>query len=108
MKIVSKVQSIDGGIEEYNNLAECSLFICNKWDLVPEEERKAVKEYVVEQLSKCWQDNNVKNQILYMSIRNAIKVQDYGGTIKEYKDLLDSMQEMIIRAMNVKLFKHWK
>ena len=108
MKIVSKVQSIDGGIEEYNNLAECSLFICNKWDLVPEEERKEVKEYVVEQLSKCWQDNNVKNQILCMSIRNAIKVQDYGGTIKEYKDLLDSMQEMIIRAMNVKLFKHWK
>ena len=105
---MEKVHSLDGGIEDYNNLAECSLFICNKWDLVPEREKKAVKQYIVKQLGKCWQNKNVENQILCMSIRNAIKVQEYGGVIKEFKDFLESMQEMILRAMNVKLFSHWK
>ena len=79
MKIVEKVQSLEGGREMCKNLTECSLFICNKWDLVPEKEREAVKEHVVQQLGKCWQDTNVRNHILYMSIQNAIKVQEYGS-----------------------------
>ena len=108
MKIVEKVQSLEGGREMCKNLTECSLFICNKWDLVPEKEREAVKEHLVEQLGKCWQDTNVRNHILYMSIQNAIKVQEYGGVVEEFEQLLVGMQKMISRAINVKLFNHWR
>lgn len=108
MKIVEKVQSLEGGREMCKNLVECSLFICNKWDQVEEKEREEVKRHVVEQLGQCWQDTNVKNHILYMSIRNAIKVQEYGGVVEEFKDLLENMQKMISRAINVKLFNHWR
>ena len=108
MQIQAKVHSQTNGVQKWRNLADFSLFICNKWDLVKENEREAVKKHVAEQLGQCWHEKNVKDQILYISIQNAIKVQEYGGVVEEFKHLLIGMQKMILRAINAKLFSHWK
>ncbi|XP_028400781.1 uncharacterized protein LOC114523918 [Dendronephthya gigantea] len=42
--ILKKVKSSDAGVETLQHLAECSLFICNKWDQVEEDERKIEKQ----------------------------------------------------------------
>jgi hypothetical protein len=108
MEILKKVQSLEGGTENCKNLAECSLFVANKWDQVKEPEQDKTKEYLAKRLSECWQDANLPNQIVYMSILKAIEAQQYGGVTKEFKNLLESIKEMIVRAINTKLYNHWK
>jgi hypothetical protein len=108
MKILGKVRSLEGGTEQSNRLAECSLFVCNKWDQVRTEERDKVRTYVVEKLSECWQDANVNNQIVYISTQDAIRVQQYGGATMEFNDLLQNIKQMILKAINVRLYNHWQ
>ena len=108
MEIVKKVQSLEGGTENYKSLAECSLFVANKWDQVKVQEQDKTKKYVANRLSECWEGANLPNQILYMSILKAIEAQQYGGVTKEFNDLLESVKEMIVRTINTKLYNHWK
>jgi hypothetical protein len=108
MTILEKVQSLEGGTQNCKNLAECSLFVCNKWDQVKEREQDRVKRYVLKTLSECWQDANLNNQIVYMSVLDAIKAQQYGTTTPDFNDLLESLQQMILRAINTRLYNHWK
>jgi hypothetical protein len=108
MKILGKLQLLEGGMEQYNRIAECSLFVCNKWDQVPPDERDKVRTSVVQKLSDCWQDANLNNQIVYISTTEAIKVQQYGGATMEFNDLLQSIKQMILKAINVRLYNHWQ
>ena len=108
MKIVEKVQSLEGGTENCKNLAERSLFVVNKWDQVKKPERELTKKHVAKRLSECWHVDNLPNQILYMSILKAIEAQEYGGVTKEFNDLLESIKEMILRTINTKLYNHWR
>ena len=108
MKILGKLQLLEGGTEQYNRLAECSLFVCNKWDQVPEGERNKVRANVVQQLSDCWQDAIVNNQIVYISATEAIKAQQYGGVTTEFYNLLESIKQMILKAINIRLYNHWQ
>jgi receptor-interacting serine/threonine-protein kinase 5 len=106
-KIHEKVESLEGGSEENNRLAECSLFVCNKWDLVPEDQRDETKKYVVKKLKECWPGANLDNQIVFMSTTNAIKAQQYGGVTKEFDDLLEKIKQIILKAINIRLYNHW-
>jgi predicted YcjX-like family ATPase len=108
MEILEKMQSLEGGTQNCKNLVECSLFVCNKWDQVKEREQDNVKRYVLKTLSECWQDANLNNQIMYMSVLDAIKAQRYGTTTPDFNDLLESLQQMILRAINTRLYNHWK
>ncbi len=108
MEIVKKVQSLEGGTENCKSLAECSLFVANKWDQVKEQEQDKTKKFVAKRLIECWEGANLPNQILYMSILKAIEAQQYGGVTKELNDLLESVKEMIVRTINTKLYIHWK
>ncbi|XP_028400633.1 uncharacterized protein LOC114523798 [Dendronephthya gigantea] len=106
--ILKKVKSSDGGVETLHHLAECSLFICNKWDQVKEGERSATKNHVVAKLRECWEDSNLNHQIVYMSITEAIEVQEYGGVTEEFNDLLQKIKTMVLRAINIRLYNHWQ
>ena len=108
MDILRKVQSSDSGVETLHHLAECSLFICNKWDLVKEAEKSKVKKYVTAKLSECWENANLNNQIVYMSITNAIKAQEYGGVTTEFNHLLKQIKTMVLKAINIRLHNHWQ
>jgi GTP-binding protein EngB required for normal cell division len=108
MKILERVQSLEGGIERCKALAECSLFVCNKWDRVEKCEREKVKTHVIQELRKCWPDDNLNSQVVYMSILEAIKLQQYGGVTEDFIGLLKSLQQMIQRAIGNRLFNHWQ
>ena len=108
MKILKKLQLLEGATEQCKHLAECSLFVGNKWDLVKEKEQHNVKTYVAKGLGECWQDANLNNQIVYMSTLKAIKLQKYGGVTTEFNDLLENIKQMILRAINIRLYNHWQ
>ena len=108
MKILEKVQSLEGGTERCKTLAECSLFVCNKWDQVARSEQEKVKTYVVQELKKCWPDANLNSQVVYMSILKATEIQRYGGVTEEFNNLLLSLQQMIRRAIGIRLYNHWQ
>ena len=108
MGILRKAGSSDLGVESLRHLAECSLFVCNKWDLVKESERQAVKNYVSTKLGECWKDASAKHQIVYMSITNAIKAQEFGGVTADFNDLLKQIKTMLLKAINIRLYNHWQ
>ena len=101
------MKSIDGGVDNLHHLAECSLFLCNKWDQVEEDERLETKKDVVAKLSECWEDTYLNHQIVYMSIKEAIKVQEYGGVAAEFNDLLQKIKTMVLKTRNIRLYNQW-
>ncbi|XP_028400623.1 dual serine/threonine and tyrosine protein kinase-like [Dendronephthya gigantea] len=107
MGILRKAGS-DAGVASLRHLAECSLFVCNKWDQVKESEREAVKKYVSTKLSECWRDASSNHQIVYMSVTEAIKVQEYGGVTEEFNLLLKQIKTMVLKAINIRLYNHWQ
>jgi hypothetical protein len=47
---LDKVRSLESEDQiNSNDLAECALFVANKWDQVDEDERSVVKQHIVEQ-----------------------------------------------------------
>ena len=108
MDILKKVLSYDSGVENLKHLAACSLFIGNKWDQVTEDQRATVRKYVITKLSECWEDANLNHQIVYMSIKEAIKAQEYGGVTEEFNDLLQKIKTMVLKAINIRLYNHWQ
>ncbi|XP_028400784.1 uncharacterized protein LOC114523921 [Dendronephthya gigantea] len=108
MDILKVVQSSNKAVETLQNLAECSLFVCNKWDLVKEDERPAVKKHVTAKLSECWEDTNLNHQMVYMSITDAIKAQEYGGVTEEFNHLLHQIKSMVLKTINIRLYSHWQ
>ena len=98
----------ENSVETLHHLAECSLFICNKWDLVAEDQRSETKEHLIANLSECWEDSNLNHQIVFMSIKNAIRIQEYGGVTTEFDNLLQKIKTMVIKAINIRLYEHWR
>ena len=108
MEILERSHKSEGGIETFNRLAECSLFVCNKWDQVIETKRGEVMKYVFAKLSDIWQNENLYHQIVYISTTEAIKLQKYGGVTTEFNRLLESIERMILRTINFQLYNHLK
>ena len=106
--MLGKIESIDGRTEKGNRLTECSLYVCNKWDQIEKKERDKVKEYVFKQLSECWENANLNKQIVYISTKDAKTVQEYGGVTPEYHELLQKLKHAILRAIEKRLYDHWK
>ena len=96
-----------GDITDFNGLAECALFVANKWDQVDEHEQPEVKQYIVKELKKFWPDGNPHDQTIYMSTKDALKQQKQGHITEQYDDLLKGIKSMILKAINSRLNNHW-
>ena len=88
--------------------SKCALFVCNKWDTVPEVERKAVKEHVVKQLKKCWPDLDPRSQIVYLSTTQAAVAQSHGLVSPDFKTFLTRTEGTILKAIDSRLETHWQ
>ena len=47
----------EGGLTsviEEDLLSKCALFVCNKWEQVPQQEVQSVKHHIVKKLGKVW------------------------------------------------------
>ena len=58
--------------------SKSALFVCNKWDQIPQKEIEEVKKYVIRKLEKCWRGLVPESQIIYMSAKKAIDAQKLG------------------------------
>ena len=85
-----------------------ALFVCNKWDLVPEKERNKVKNHVIEKLQKCWPGVDPELQIIHMSTTNVILAQDYKIVAEEFSTLMNGLRRMVLKSIGDMLEIHWK
>ena len=94
--------------QEESVSSQCALFVCNKWDQVPEKEIKEVQNHVIRKLTKCWPGLVPESQIIYMSTKNASIVQNHGIITEEFCSLMSGMKTMVLKSIEVKLEMHWK
>ena len=85
-----------------------ALFVCNKWDQVPEKERNEVKNHVIKKLQRCWPGVDPESQIIYMSTKNASQAQDYKIVTEEFSTLMNSLRRMVLKSIGDMLEIHWK
>ena len=85
-----------------------ALFVCNKWEGIPEKERNEVKNKVNEKLQKCWPGVDPESQIIYMSTTNAILAQDYKIVTEEFSTLMKGLRCMVLKSIGDMLEIHWK
>ena len=88
--------------------SKCALFVCNKWDQVPEKETKDVRNHVVRKLERCWPSLDSESQIIYMSTMKASQGQNLGFVTEDFLSLMNGMRSMVIKSIETRLEIHWK
>ena len=113
-KLLQDVQKVSPGVGEHEHmlqehlLSRCALFVCNKWDQVPLEEKEIVKNHVTEKLQKVWPGIDLESQIIYISTQNATKVQTCGYITREFCSLMDGMKSVVLKSIESRLKIHWR
>ena len=86
---------------------ETALFVCNKWDQVPEKEADKVKNHVIKKLKACWPGIDPKSQVIYISTTKASKAQGHGFIIEEFCTLMKGLRFMVSKSIGSRLENHW-
>ena len=87
----------------FNNFdPRAAVFVSNRWDLVPENERKAVSEDTFKKLSHSWPDLD-EDQVFYLSTTKAWSTKMAGYVADDYSKLLDGIQRLIPRGLQRRL-----
>ncbi|XP_028400625.1 putative leucine-rich repeat-containing protein DDB_G0290503 [Dendronephthya gigantea] len=108
VRILDKVRSLESADEmNSNHLAECALFVANKWDQVDEDEQHEVKQRIVQELKQYWPDGNPLEQTVYVSTKEALDKRRQGKKSEEYDALIEGIKSMVLKAINSRLINHW-
>ena len=95
-------------ISQDHLLSKCALFVCNKWDQVPEREIKKVKGRVTERLKECWPGLDPKSQIVYLSTPKATEAQKAGYISEDFSSLMDGLKYTVLKSIEARLEFHWR
>ena len=101
----------EGGLTsviEEDPLSKCALFVCNKWEQVPEQEVQLLKDDTVEKLGKVWPGIDPESQITHMSTSRAVTAQNLGVITEEFSSVMDGIKSVILMSIEAKLELHWK
>ncbi|XP_028400803.1 uncharacterized protein LOC114523936 [Dendronephthya gigantea] len=108
VRILDKVRSLESSDEmNSNHLAECALFVANKWDQVDKDEQAEVKQHIVQELKQYWPDGNPLEQTVYVSTKEALDKRRQGKRSEEYDALIEGIKSMVLKAINSRLINHW-
>ncbi|PFX18411.1 Dual specificity protein kinase shkA [Stylophora pistillata] len=88
--------------------SRCALFVCNKWDQVPEEEAVEVKEHIVGKLTEWWPGLLPESQIIYMSAKNALDAQSRGEIKADFITLMNGIRSFVVKWIEQRLEIHWR
>lgn len=86
---------------------ESALFVCNKWDQVPEKEADKVKNHVIKKLQVCWPGVDPESQVMYMSTTKASTAQGYGVITEEFRSLMKGLRFVVVKSIGSRLEIHW-
>jgi len=87
---------------------QCAMFVCNKWDQIPEKEAREVKSHVIKKLKNCWPGLVPESQIIHMSTTNASIAQNHGIITEDFFALMNCLKCMVLKSINTKLEMYWK
>ena len=106
-KLLEEVREVT--LERQGELpTKCALFVCNKWDQVPETEANVVKKHVITKLKRCWRSVDPESQIIYMSSQKASKAQNIGIITEEFSTLMNGLKLMVLKSIGESLEIQWK
>ncbi|XP_068729115.1 uncharacterized protein [Montipora capricornis] len=88
--------------------SKCALFVCNKWDQVPDKEAEEVRTHIVGNLQRCWPGLDPASQIIYMSTLRAIHGQKLGTVTEEFSFLMEGIKSMVLNGIQCRLEIHWR
>ena len=89
-------------------LSKCALFVCNKWDTVPEKDVPIVKHEVIEKLQRVWPGVDPDSQIIYMSTKKASYAQSLGVISEDFSSLMEGFRSLVLQSIEAKLELHWE
>jgi hypothetical protein len=81
MNFIIKSQRSSNDVVKLNPKA--ALFVCNRWDMVPQESKKAVRENALKQLRKAWPKFDSSNVVFFSTIKPMQKISINEGFISE-------------------------
>ena len=79
--------------------AACTLFVCNKWDLVENNEREEVKRDTVGKLTRILGNLDPKSQIVYLSCKSVQLAQTYGVVTEDFSNLITGISNLVVSSM---------
>ena len=88
--------------------SKSALFVCNKWDQIPQKEIEEVKKYVIRKLEKCWPGLVPESQIIYMSAKKAIDAQKLGIITNDFLSLMNGIRSTVMKSIEVRLENYWR
>ena len=88
--------------------SKCALFVCNKWDQIPEDEADVVKAHIEIKLTEWWPDLIPESQITYMSVKNALYAQSRGEIKADLTTLMNGIRIFVLKCIEQRLGIHWR
>ena len=88
--------------------SKSALFVCNKWDQIPQKEIEEVKKYVIRKLEKCWPGFVPESQIIYMSAKKAIDAQKLGIITNDFLSLMNGIRSTVMKNIEARLESYWR
>ena len=87
-------------------LTGCTLFVCNKWDLIKGKEREEVREEQIQKLTKKLGNLTPKSQNVYLSCKTAQLAQTYGVITGDFNDLIAGIYNLVVSSMQNNLLMY--
>ena len=88
--------------------SKCALFVCNKWDQIPEDEADVVKAHIEIKLTEWWPDLIPESQITYISVKNALYAQSRGEIKADLITLMNGIRIFVLKCIEQRLGIHWR
>ena len=88
--------------------SKCALFVCNKWDQIPEDEADDVKAHIKTKLTEWWPDLIPETQITYISVKNALGAQSRGKIKTDFITLMNGIRIFVLKCIEQRLGIHWR
>ena len=88
--------------------SKCALFVCNRWDQIPEDEADVVKAHIEIKLTEWWPDLIPESQITYMSVKNALYAQSRGEIKADLITLMNGIRIFVLKCIEQRLGIHWR
>ncbi|XP_022801997.1 mitofusin-2-like [Stylophora pistillata] len=86
---------------------DCTLFVCNKWDTIPTEERTEVIAHIINKLSQCLPGFDKNTQIIRLSTTKALAAQKFGVMNSEFASLTEKIGRLVTKSIETRLEQHW-
>ena len=103
--LVHNEQDKDSGVFDPSS----AMFICNRWDQVPEDQREAVKDNALSKLKDAWPKFD-PSQVFFVSATNAQMHYDVDPhyVTEDYEEMLKGVKDMFDKARHNAVNQHYR